>query len=451
MSPSVVVFDDPATRRALTYDGLTLALAGKNVALQVPVTVEDRDAMLADAVVVVSDAVTPISGERLARMPSCRGIVLHRRDDEARTVADIVRLLDGVDTAEAATGDVDVSRIAEVEEFMAIAEARLSKATFGYVTGGAGRESTVRRNRECLDDTILFPRVLRNMNDADPSTSVLGERLEFPLLIAPSAVQRLATPDGELATARAARDAGIMMILSMNSSTSVEDVAATGVRFWMQLYFSRNRDHMRGIVERAEAAGAKALCVTVDHAGMPVRPREMRDPLVIPPHVTFAHLGETDATRKPDFSLSWETIEWLRSVSSLPIVLKGLVHPSDAAMAVDIGIEALVLSNHGGRQLDGTVSGYDVIDDVSEVVAGRSELLVDGGIRSGTDLLKAVAMGARAGLIGRPAWWALAAAGEAGVGRVLELIRNDFLQTMTFCGSVDVDAVTPELIWRGNR
>ena len=342
---------------------------------------------------------------------------------------------------------VDVGRIHHVDEFEAFAEQRLPPATYGYVAGGAGNESTVRHNRASLDRLRLVPRVLRDMTDVSTTATVLGTDISHPLIVAPSAVQRLAHPDGELATARAARDAGLLMILSMNASTSVEDVCATGVRCWMQLYFSLDLDHMAAIVARAEAAGVEALCVTVDHAGMPTRLRELHRPLEIPPEVTFVHLPEDPAKRGVNRALNWEHIAWLADHTDLPIVLKGVLHPADAALAAEHGVSGIVVSNHGGRQLDGAVSAYDVLPAVLEEVGDRVEVFADGGIRSGTDLLKTLALGARAGLVGRPIWWALAAAGEAGVARMLGLITEDFTAAMRLCGVADVAAIGPGLLW----
>ncbi len=342
---------------------------------------------------------------------------------------------------------IDVGRIHRVEEFEEFAQRRLPPATYGYVAGGAGTEDTVRHNRASLDRLRLVPRVLRDMTMLSTSTTVLGSEVDFPLIVAPSAVQRLAHPDGELATARAAQAAGLLMVLSMNASTSVEDVRAVGVRCWMQLYFSLDLEHMKSIVDRAAAAGVEALCVTVDHAGMPTRVRELHSPLVIPSDVTFVHLPEDPAKRGVNRALNWEHIAWLREISDLPIVLKGILHPDDARMAAEYGVDGIIVSNHGGRQLDGTVSAYDVLPAVMQAVDGRLEVFADGGIRSGTDLLKAIALGARAGLVGRPVWWALAAAGEEGVTRMLELITEDFAAAMRLCGAGEVAAVGPELLW----
>jgi 4-hydroxymandelate oxidase len=342
---------------------------------------------------------------------------------------------------------VDVGRIHHVDEFEAVAENVLPPATYGYVAGGAGSESTVRHNRASLERLRLVPRVLRDMTEVSTAATVLGTEISHPLIVAPSAVQRLAHPDGELATARAARDAGLLMVLSMNASTTVEEVCATGVRCWMQLYFSMDLDHMQSIVARAESAGVEALCVTVDHAGMPTRVRELHRPLEIPPEVVFVHLPEDRAKRGVNRALNWEHIDWLTSHTDLPIVLKGVLHPDDAALAVEHGVSGIIVSNHGGRQLDGVVSAYDMLPAVIDAVGDRVEVFADGGIRSGTDLLKVLALGARAGLVGRPVWWALAAAGEAGVARMLGLITEDFTAAMRLCGLADASAIGPGLLW----
>lgn len=348
---------------------------------------------------------------------------------------------------EADEDTVDVSRVHDVDELEDIARRRLPAATYGYVAGGAGKERSVRRNRESLDSVRLVPRVMRDVDEVSTSTNLLGTEAAFPLIVAPSAVQRLSHPEGELATARAVRDAGLTMILSMNASTTMEDVSAVGVPFWMQLYFSSDRAHMASVLERAEEAGALALCLTVDHAGMPTRLRELHDPLVIPPEVEFVHLARDPALRGIDRTLTWDVIEWIRRESRLPIVLKGLLHPEDGRIASEQGVDALIVSNHGGRQLDSAVSAYDVLVPFLEAVDDSVQVYADGGIRSGNDLLKVLALGARAGLVGRPIWWGLASAGEAGVGRVLELIRTELEETMRLCGVSSVELISPEILF----
>ena len=390
---------------------------------------------------------------RVIQTPHVAGASTEAREDlhqlTVDRVLDLLALAGKIEPVptDGAGGVIDVESIHHVDEFEVAAAEVLTPSTFGYVAGGAGEERTVRRNRESLDSLLLVPRVLRGVDEVTQSVSIIGTSLDFPLMIAPSAVQRMAHPDGELATARAAHAAGIPMILSMNASTAVEDVAAGSVSFWMQLYCSRDRSHMAEIIGRAERAGAKALCLTVDHAGMPRRLRELRDPLVISSDVRFMHLADDPTKRAIDRSLDWDIIEWLRGSSDLPLVLKGILHPDDARTAVDLGVDGLIVSNHGGRQLDGVVSSYDMLERVLSAVDGRAEVLIDGGIRSGVDLLRALALGASAGLIGRPVWWGLASAGEAGVARVIELIRSDFTEAMRLCGISDVADITRELIF----
>lgn len=386
--------------------------------------------------------------------PHVAGGCLEGRVDLRRATAQqAIRFLEEAgrlspEAPETADAPIDVEQFHYLDEMEEVARTRLPEATYGYVAGGAGFESTVKRNRESLDDLLFRPRVMQEMENISMGTNVLGTDVSMPLIVAPSAVQRMAHPDGELATARAVKAAGLAMILSMNSSTTVEDVAAQGVDFMMQLYVSRDREHMRGIIERAENAGARALVLTVDHAGMPVRLRELRRPLVVPPEVKFVHLAEDPTKRGLNRDLTWTDVGWLRSISSLPVVLKGVLHPEDARIAVENGVDGLIVSNHGGRQLESVVSAYDMIESILEVVDGRTEVLVDGGIRSGTDVLKAAALGARAAMIGRPIWWGLATAGQAGVSRVLEIIRRDLDAAMRLCGVRDVASIPPNLIVR---
>ena len=397
----------------------------------------------------------PLRGrERVIQTHHVAGASLEARADLHRmTAARALEMLSNAGLVELSDqmpdAGIDVDQIHHIDELEDIARGRLPDATYGYVAGGAGRERSVSRNRESLDALRLVPRVMRDMRDITTSVPVLGWESTFPLIVAPSAVQRLSHADGELATARAARDAGLTMILSMNASTTMEDVAAEGVNFWMQLYFSSDRGHMASVIERAEEAGAKALCITVDHAGMPSRLRELHRPLVVPPEVEFVHLAKDPSLRGIDRGVTWDVIEWMRGISSLPIVLKGLLHPEDGRIAREMEVDGVIVSNHGGRQLDGAISAYDVLADFVEIADGDIEIYADGGIRSGTDLLKMLALGARAGLIGRPVWWGLAAAGQRGVERVLELVSTDLEESMRLCGIDDASKVSNEILFDG--
>lgn len=388
---------------------------------------------------------------RVIQTPHVAGASDGSREDLHRLTAE--RVLEVLEhhgliepTGQLGDTDMDLSMIHHLDQLEGIAEERLSPTTFGYVAGGAGQERAVRNNRDALDRISIVPRVMRDVADVSTATTVLGGPTRHPLIVAPSAVQRLSHPDGELATARAARDAGLTMVLSMNASTTMEDVSATGVDFWMQLYVSPDRGHMRGIVERAFDAGAKALCITVDHAGMPTRLRELHRPLVVPPDVQFVHLDSDPSKRGIDRTIDWGVVEWVRGVSDLPLLLKGVLHPEDGRLAAEAGVDGVIVSNHGGRQLDGAVSAYDVLVPLLEAVDGRAEVFADGGIRSGNDLFKVLALGARAGLIGRPVWWGLAAGGQAGVVRVLEILTTELEETMRLCGARTLDDVDRDML-----
>lgn len=340
----------------------------------------------------------------------------------------------------------DAAPFHRVEDFEPVARDMLPDSTYGYIAGGAGDESSVRRNRDALERTRLVPRVLRPVNSIDSSTTVLGVDLTCPLMIAPTAVQRIVHHDGELATARATAAAGLAMVLSMNSSVALEDVAAEGVAFLMQLYVSRDRGHTKHIVDRAIDAGARGVVLTVDQAGTAVRPRELRVPLQLPPGVDFVHLPVDPLSRGVDGDLTWDDVSWLRDISSVPVVVKGILHPDDARIAAEHGVDAVVVSNHGGRQLEGSVSAYDVLPRIAAEVGDRVELIADGGIRSGADVLKALALGARAVMVGRPVNWGLAVGGERGLSRLLDIVQNEFEAAMRLCGVGAVDQVGAELV-----
>ncbi len=345
------------------------------------------------------------------------------------------------DVAADGIGSFDLERCHRVDELEQAARAVLSDSVYDYLAGGAGDESSVRRNREALDRLLFVPRVLRAVDTVDTTTAVLGVDLSMPLLVAPTAVQRIVHADGELATARATAAQGLAMVLSMNSSVSVEDVAAEGVAVLMQLYVSRDRGHARSVVERAIAAGARGIVLTVDQAGLAVRPRELRRPLEVPAGVEFVHLPPDPASRGVDGDLTWDDVDWLRELSSVPIVIKGILHHDDARIAAEHGVDAIVVSNHGGRQLESSVSAYDVVGRISSEVGDRMHVIVDGGIRSGTDVLKALALGADAAMIGRPANWGLAVAGERGLHRVFDIVRDDFEAAMRLCGIASINQI----------
>lgn len=342
------------------------------------------------------------------------------------------------------------------------ARERLSPGALGYYASGANDEITLAANREAFARLRLRPRMLRGVAQRDLSTTLLGRRHPLPVLLAPVAQQRLAHPDGELATARAARALGVTMALSTIASSSIEEVAATGAGpRWFQLYVYRDRAVTRALVARAEAAGYEALVLTVDAPLLGRRERAMtipeRPPMVAAnlEHdsmraVMAGAAGVTDLAAyfdaQMDPGLTWDDVAWLRSVTRLPVLVKGVLRGDDAALAIEAGAAGVVVSNHGGRQLDTAVATIDALPDVAAAVAGRGAVLLDGGVRRGTDIVKALALGAQAVLIGRPLLWGLAVDGEQGVRDVLELLRAELDLAFALCGTRDVSEVTRDLI-----
>ncbi|MBW4611456.1 MAG: alpha-hydroxy-acid oxidizing protein [Hassallia sp. WJT32-NPBG1] len=300
------------------------------------------------------------------------------------------------------------------------------------------------------------------------STKVLGQSIEMPLLIAPMAFQRLAHQDGELATARAASKAGIGMVLSTMATYSIEDVATAGYQNttasprWFQLYVHRDRGLTRALVERAYAAGYQALCLTVDAPVLGQRERDKRNEFTLPPGLQLANLVTLSGLKIPhedgesglfryfaqqlNPALTWKDLEWLQSLSPLPLAIKGILRGDDALKAVEHGAKAVIVSNHGGRQLDSAIASIDALSEVVAAVGDKVEVLVDGGIRRGTDILKALAMGAKAVLLGRPVLWGLAVAGEIGVSHVIELLRSELDVAMALSGCAQIEDIDSSLV-----
>jgi 4-hydroxymandelate oxidase len=354
----------------------------------------------------------------------------------------------------------DLSVYRSVDEFEAAARGRLPRMVFDYFAGGAGEEWTLLENVRAFERWTIWPRVLVDVSEVDLRTSVLGQETAFPILLAPAALQRMAHRYGEVATARAAASVGALMVLSTVSTASIEEVASTGVHRWFQLYVLKDRDLTAELVKRAHVAGYTALVLTVDAPTLGRRLRDERNRFSLPPGIGMANLEgmgipEVEGsglfaffTERHDASLDWEDVAWLKSLTPMPLVLKGILREEDARKALDSGADAIVVSNHGGRQLDGTPATIDVLPEVVDAVAGQLEVLVDGGIRTGGDVLKALALGAGAVLIGRPYLWGLAVDGEGGVRRVLELLRDDLALTMALAGCPSVADVDRSFVRR---
>jgi 4-hydroxymandelate oxidase len=351
--------------------------------------------------------------------------------------------------------------LAEIE---ALGRAALDQNAHEYYASGANDEVTLRDNREGFRRLKLRPRMLVDVSNVDTRTTLLGLPVKTPIAIAPSAFHGLAHADAELGTARGAASMGTVMTLSTFSNTPIEAVAAqASTGFWFQLYLYRQRDISAEVVQRAEAAGARALVLTVDAPFLGRREPNERNRFALPPHLGVPNAGtrqelagiETDMGSQlvnyfqglVDKTVTWNDLAWLRGVTSLPIVLKGILTAEDAELAAQHGCHVWV-SNHGGRQLDTAISAIDALPEVVDAVAGRSEVYLDGGVARGTDVLKALALGAQGVFLGRSALWGLAAGGEAGVTRTLNLLNEELRLAMALCGKVNVGELGRDLIRR---
>lgn len=341
------------------------------------------------------------------------------------------------------------------------ARAVVDPVAFDYFVSGADDEVTLDDNEAAWQRIRLLPKVLRDVSIVDPSTTVLGQRIVAPILVAPTAYHRLAHDEGEAATARGTSEAGTVMCVSTLATVSLEDVAAAApdAPRWFQLYIRRDRRFTEDLVARASAAGYSALVVTVDLPVFGRRWRDERNNFTLPDGMIMANLDAPApnvegsglaayAAAEFDRSLTFDDLTWLRDVSGLPIVVKGVLRADDALSAVEAGAAAVVVSNHGARQLDTSVATADALPPIVDAVGGRAEVYVDGGIRRGTDVLKAVALGARAVLVGRPVVWALATGGAGGVRDLLGELVEEFVRALTLSGTPTPADITADLLTR---
>jgi isopentenyl diphosphate isomerase/L-lactate dehydrogenase-like FMN-dependent dehydrogenase len=350
-----------------------------------------------------------------------------------------------------------------LQDFERAAAERLPRFALDYFASGSDDEIALRRNRAAFERITLRYRALRGVGAPDTSVTLLGRRHALPVVIAPTAFMRLADEAGELAVARAAASAGVTQGLSTLSTYSLEEVAsaASGPK-WFQVYVFKDRALTASLVRRAETAGYEALVVTVDAPVLGTREADVRNRFSLPAGMFPANLApEADRavrasgdgsglqqyfTANIDPTLTWADIDWLRSLTPLPVLVKGIVRGDDAAEAVAHGVAGIIVSNHGGRQLDSAPAGIDAVSEVASAVGGHVPVLMDGGVRRGSDVVKAIARGADAVLIGRPVLWALAAGGEAGVARMLALLRAEIEQAMALCGCRTLAEVGTDLL-----
>lgn len=336
-----------------------------------------------------------------------------------------------------------------LSQVAAKARDNLEPAHWDFFAGGAGQERTVRGNEAAFARRRLVPRVLRGVGDRDLRTTLLGGGLSMPVLLSPTAFHRLAHPSGEAGTASAAAAEGVVMVVSMAATQPIEQIAAAGATLWFQLYPQPDAAFERYVVERAEKAGCRALVVTVDSPVYGRRERDRRNGFAaLPPGLVCENMRDADGRRRDiamDPTLSWTVVDRLRALTGLPIVLKGVLHPADARIAAD-RVDAILVSNHGGRQLDGAIATLDALPAVVAAVDGRIPVLLDGGVRRGTDVVTALALGAAAVGIGRPVVWGLAAGGTAGVREVLALLRTELDHVLALTGAKRPADLTRDLI-----
>ncbi|GLQ51480.1 L-lactate dehydrogenase [Dyella flava] len=377
------------------------------------------------------------------------------------------------------------SPITNVADLRALARRRVPRAFFEYADCGSYDEATLRANRAALEHIALRQRVMCNVDNRSLTTEIIGQPASMPLAIAPTGLTGLQHGGGEILGARAAAKAGIPFCLSTMSICSIEQVhAAVDTPFWFQVYVMRDRGFTRDLIRRAKAADCSALMLTADLTVQGQRHREIKNGLSVPPRITLRNIldmaskprwawsmlrapsrsfgnlqGRIDNTdslttlaqwiaKQFDPTLEWKDLEWIRELWPGKLIIKGILDPRDARIAADLGVDAIVVSNHGGRQLDGAPASIEVLPSIVQAVGDRMEVLFDGGILSGQDLLKALACGARAGLIGKAFLYGLGALGEAGVTQVIELIRRELSVSMALTGQSDVRRLASDVIWR---
>ncbi|KAL3282801.1 hypothetical protein HHI36_005966 [Cryptolaemus montrouzieri] len=350
-----------------------------------------------------------------------------------------------------------------IDDYEKYALSVLPRDALDFYRSGAGSQQTLADNRQSFLRYKIRPRFLRDVSNRNSSTTILGKKISMPIGISPTALQKMAHADGEVATARAAEAMGTIFILSTASSTSIEEVAkaAPNCIKWFQLYVFKDRNVTRSLVERAEKAGYEALVLTVDLPVLGIRHADVRNKFTLPQHLTYANFDSLtqqlkNSTNKVclkdyinaiyDSSLQWNDIKWLKTITTLPIILKGVLTAEDALLAAEVQVDGIIVSNHGGRQLDDTFATIDVLEEIVQAVGNKMEIYMDGGIRDGVDVFKALALGAKMVFIGRPALWGLAHSGEDGVNNVLNILRNEFDTTLALSGCRGLGDIRREMV-----
>lgn len=356
-----------------------------------------------------------------------------------------------------------------VWEYEAYAKATLPKNAFDYYSSGANDMITLRENRAAFNRLRMRPRIMRDVSAVNMETTILGDKVAFPIVLAPTAMQQMAHPEGEKATARACAKMGQLMTLSSWSTIALEEVmdaAPTGVK-WFQLYVYKDRDVTLDLIQRAEKAGYKALAITVDTPVLGRREQDLRNQFKLPSHLTMGNFASAGGAHNKgttqsgglakyvasliDRTLNWDDIAWVRSKTTMKIVVKGVLTAEDAEMACQNNVDGILVSNHGARQLDTVPATIEALPEVVAAVRGRCEVYLDGGVCRGTDAFKALALGARAVFIGRPYLWGLAHSGEEGVADVLTLLKDELQMAYQLCGCVTGDDIKPSMVMHHQR
>jgi 4-hydroxymandelate oxidase len=398
-------------------------------------------------------------------MPNRRDFLCSSAALAATSLLPLNNSIFGKQAQQSSTGQITSAAIPDdavsLSDFESLARQRAPHMAFEYISGGAADEITLKWNRESLDRIRLKPRILNDVSKLDTRVKPFGQELPFPIILGPTAYHKLVHPEGEAATARGAGAAGATMVASMLATVTVEEIskAATG-SLWFQTYILKDRGYTKELIQRAEAVGCKALCITVDSPVVGTRNRDARARFVLPPELERANLRgliRTGGNLRPpqddiytpilDAALTWKDIEWLKSFAKVPILLKGVLNPDDADTGVKAGASGIIVSNHGARLLDTVPATIDILPEVAEKVAGRAPILVDGGIRRGTDIIKALALGANAVLIGRPYLFGLSVAGAPGVTKIVNILLTEFKMAMALMGRPSIASIDKSVLW----
>ena len=341
---------------------------------------------------------------------------------------------------------IDLSEFINLYDFEKKAEGKMTKMAFEYVASGAADEFTVKWNRQALDSIKLNPTVLTDVTKLDTKVSLFGHELSHPILIAPTAFHKIMHPEGELATARGASAASTIYVVSSFTTTPIEEIAKVATQpLWFQLYVRDDRAFTKDVVQKAEAQGCKAICVTVDTPVGGARNRQQRVKFKLPDNVHAPYSVNLGPQKIP---LTWKDIEWLQSFSKIPVLVKGILNPDDAERAIQKGVSGIIVSNHSGRNLDTVPATIEALPRIAAKVNKRVPILMDGGIRRGTDVLKAIALGANAVLVGKPICFGLACGGAEGVEKVLSILKYEFELAMALTGKASIASIDSSVIWK---